>query len=107
MDADSDGWSDLLVVNGHVDDRTWFDSQQSYRMTAQVFQNRGDGTFRDVSRGAGAYFGKALLGRGVASGDLDRDGLLDVVVSNQLDLAAVLRNESQAAGRALVLKLVG
>lgn len=107
MDADSDGWSDLLVVNGHVDDRTWFDSQQSWRMTAQVFQNRGDGTFRDVSRGAGPYFGKALLGRGAASGDLDRDGLLDVVVSNQLDSAAVLRNESQAAGRALVLKLVG
>ncbi|MFM7918704.1 MAG: FG-GAP repeat domain-containing protein, partial [Planctomycetaceae bacterium] len=49
MDADSDGWSDLLVVNGHVDDRTWFDSQQSCRMTAQMFQNRGDGTFRDVS----------------------------------------------------------
>jgi hypothetical protein len=107
MDADNDGWSDLLVVNGHVDDRTWFDADQPYRMTAQMFQNRGDGTFREVTGDAGAYFGRALLGRGLATGDLDRDGRLDAVVSNQLDPSAVLRNESDVDGRSLVLKLVG
>ncbi|MFN9291483.1 MAG: CRTAC1 family protein [Planctomyces sp.] len=107
MDADNDGWSDLLVVNGHVDDRTWFDAAQPYRMTAQMFQNRGDGTFREVTGDAGAYFGRALLGRGLATGDLDRDGRLDAVVSNQLDPSAVLRNESDVDGRSLVLKLVG
>jgi len=107
MDADNDGWSDLLVLNGHVDDRTWFDAEQPYRMTAQMFQNRRDGTFREVTSGAGAYFGRPLLGRGLATGDLDRDGRLDAVVSNQLDPSAVLRNESEGGGQSLVLKLVG
>lgn len=107
MDADNDGWSDLLVVNGHVDDRTWFDADQGYRMTAQMFQNRGDGTFREVTSGSGEYFSKPRLGRGLAAGDFDRDGRLDAVVSNQLDPSVLLRNESEGGGRSLVLKLVG
>ena len=107
LDADNDGWNDLLVVNGHVDDRTWFDAEQSYRMRSQLFQNRGDGTFREVSGAAGPYFAKPLLGRGLATGDLDRDGRLDVVAANQLDSSAVLRNESEAVGGSLVLRLVG
>ena len=74
---------------------------------SQLFQNRGDGTFREVSGAAGPYFAKPLLGRGLATGDLDRDGRLDVVAANQLDSSAVLRNESEAVGGALVLRLVG
>ncbi|MEY2725463.1 MAG: hypothetical protein RLZZ458_1330 [Planctomycetota bacterium] len=107
LDADCDGWNDLLVVNGHVDDRTWFDAEQSYRMPAQMFANRRDGTFSEVSKEAGEWFETASLGRAAAAGDLDRDGLLDVVVSNQLDPSVVLRNESTPAGATIVLRLVG
>ena len=107
LDADCDGWNDLLVVNGHVDDRTWFDAEQAYRMPAQMFANQRDGTFAEVSTQAGEWFGTASLGRAAAAGDLDRDGLPDVVVSNQLDPSVVLRNESEPAGASLVLKLLG
>lgn len=107
LDVDNDGWNDLLVANGHVDDRTWFDEEQPFRMTPQVFENQNDGTFRDVSGGAGPYFLKETLGRAVATGDLDRDGRLDVVVSHQLDPSIVLRNDTPASGKSIILRLVG
>lgn len=107
LDADNDGWNDLLVVNGHVDDRTWFDPEQLYRMPAQMFANAGDGTFREVSDDAGDWFSTPALGRSTAAGDLNRDGRLDVVVSNQLDRSVILQNDSTAGGESMVLKLRG
>ncbi|MBL8810400.1 MAG: CRTAC1 family protein [Planctomycetaceae bacterium] len=106
-DIDNDGWNDLIVANGHLEDRTWFDKDQPYRMTTQVFQNRKDGTFREVSNGSGEYFQKPRLGRAVATGDLDRDGRSDVVISNQLDPSVILQNETPSGAKSLVLRLIG
>ncbi|MFO0977020.1 MAG: CRTAC1 family protein [Planctomycetaceae bacterium] len=107
IDIDNNGWNDLLVANGHLEDRTWFDADQPYRMTTQLFENRKDGTFRDVSAAGGEYFLKPRLGRAVAAGDLDRDGRVDVVISNQLDPSAILHNETNAEGKSLTLRLYG
>lgn len=107
LDTDNDGWLDLLVANGHVDDRTWMELGEPYRMRPQLFRNAGDGTFADVSNWSGEYFRKEWLGRAVAIGDLDRDGRIDAVVSHQLGPSLVLHNESPAGNAAIVLRLVG
>lgn len=108
VDLDSDGWLDLLVTNGHVDDRTWMpNGGEPYQMRPKVYRNRRDGTFADVSDSCGEYFASEWLGRGLAVGDLDRDGQLDAAVAHQLAPSIVLRNETSTAGHSLVLQLVG
>lgn len=107
IDIDNNGWNDLLIANGHLEDRTWFDADQPYRMTTQLFENRKDGTFREVTASGGEYFLKPRLGRAVAAGDLDRDERVDVVISNQLDPSAILHNQTSAEGKSLTLRLYG
>jgi len=107
LDADNDGWLDLIVANGHVDDRTWMAHGEPYRMRPQIYRNAGDGTFADVSDWSGDYFRREWLGRGVATGDLDRDGKIDAVVSHQLAPSVGLKNETPTDHAALVLCLVG
>ncbi len=111
LDFDNDGWLDLFVANGHVDDMRWQKGNPPYRMPPQLFQNERNGRFADVSRVAGEYFAGEWLGRGVAVGDIDNDGDIDVVVSHQLDPACILRNDTQAnaaqPARAAFIRLVG
>lgn len=106
IDIDNNGWTDLIVANGHVDDRTWVKASQPYRMLPQVFENIQDGTFREVSEGAGSYFTEPTLGRGLAIGDLDRDGRMDAVVSHQLAPSVILRNETECRN-SVTLRLIG
>ncbi|MEI7701025.1 MAG: CRTAC1 family protein [Planctomycetia bacterium] len=107
IDIDNNGWVDLVVANGHTNDLTWTPEKIPYRMQAQVFQNPGNGRFKDVSLEAGEYFQKPVLGRALAKADFDRDGRLDMVISHQQDGSVVLMNETPAAGNSLVLRLVG
>ncbi len=102
-DFDADGRLDLIQVNGHVLDRARLGVPLAMRPT--LLRNPG-GRLSDASAGAGPWFARPTLGRGLAVGDLDRDGRPDVVV-NALDApAAILRNVS-AAGRSIALDLVG
>ena len=107
IDVDNNGWKDLLVVNGHTNDRTWSGPSAPYRMTPQIFENQGNALFVDVSNAAGDYFHRELLGRGMAMGDLDRDGRMDAVVSQQVDPSVILQNETKSAGSSLFLRLIG
>ena len=107
IDVDNNGWKDLLVVNGHTNDRTWSGPSAPYRMTPQLFENQGNASFVDVSSAAGDYFHRELLGRGMAMGDLDRDGRMDAVVSQQIDPSVILHNEAKSAGSSLFLRLIG
>jgi enediyne biosynthesis protein E4 len=97
-DFDNDGWPDIAVSNRHIDDNADVHGQPSaYAQPPEIYQNLGGKRFKLASRGAGAYFDSAHLGQGMASGDLDDDGDLDLVVSTKDGPPALLRNDTPAA----------
>lgn len=105
LDADLDGWPDLVVANGHVDDFT--EQDIPFRMRPQFFYNR-EGEFVELSADRlGSFFQQEQVGRGLARLDWNRDGLDDFVVSRLFDPAALVLNQSSRAGRAVRIKLVG
>jgi len=94
VDFDNDGWPDLLVVNGHVDDNLPSNGDVLPQAEpAKVWSNQGDGRFRLV-RDPGPFFAVDHVARGAAFGDLDNDGDMDVVISLMDRRPAVLLNES-------------
>jgi tetratricopeptide (TPR) repeat protein len=105
IDFDLDGWWDLVLANGHIDDFRF--RNERWKMPSQVFQNLGDGTFRDVSEQVGDYFAGEYLGRGVARLDWDRDGDDDAVIVHQDAPLALLRNDTQDKGHWLAFDLRG
>lgn len=107
LDFDNNGWLDLVVANGHIDDFSWANAEERYAMPPQFFRNEGNGTFQDVSLWSGEYFQKNWLGRGLAVGDLDNDGDQDFVVSHQRTASPVLINETEAIPSSVLIRLVG
>lgn len=106
-DFDNDGWRDLFVGQGHVmDDIADTDPALAYREPLLLARNLF-GRFFDVSRRAGPVFQSELAARGVVFGDLDNDGLLDVVVNANDAQALVLRNTTRPAGNRLTVRLEG
>lgn len=103
-DFDLDGWHELFIANGHIDD--WRDrTGDPWQMSPQLFSYDGQ-KWHETTDSAGEYFKQKFLGRAVASADYDRDGDLDLAVSHQNSNAAVLKNES-ANGHWLQIRLVG
>ncbi len=93
LDVDHDGRKDILLVNGHVFpevDRV--PGGPKYRQQRLLFWNVGGGKFKDLSDSAGAGISSAWSSRGAASGDLDNDGSLEVVINNFGDRPSLLKN---------------
>jgi len=107
LDYDNDGWKDLIVAQGHDLDTVEINYPNlHYREPMLLVRNTGNG-FIDVSADSGAVFRQSWLGRGLAIGDIDNDGRVDVVVATNDGPAHVLHNETPTQNHWLILKLVG
>ena len=99
FDFDNDGDLDLFKVNS--------DLSRLFGQEDQVFENLGDGRYRDVSGKMGPYFHEARMGRGAAFADYDNDGDADVIINNLGSPAVLLRNDGGNRNHSLSLRLVG
>ena len=108
MDADLDGFMDLSAVNGHIDDTVRNVRRGvNYEQPPQFFLNDGKGHFRDVASEIGAGFAAPRVGRGLAYGDFDNDGDLDLLITTNNGPAYLFRNDQTAGNRSVRLRLVG
>ena len=108
FDVNLDGWLDLMVANGHIDDTVRnIRGNIGYAQPPQLFLNHGKGTFREVAAQAGTEFAQPKVGRGVACGDFDRDGDLDLLVTTNNGAAYLYRNDQNAGNRSVRFRMVG
>ena len=112
LDANLDGALDLAAANGHIDDtvrsiRGNVGYAQPPQLFLNNFLNQGKRTFRDVTSEVGDAFGQPKVGRGLACGDFDRDGDLDILITTNNGPAYLYRNDQLAGNRSIRFRLVG
>ena len=108
FDFDNDGWPDLLLVNGHVYPEV--DKQHlgsSYQEPRILYHNEGNGTFNDISAGAGTGITTATSARGLAIGDLSNNGQLAAVISNMNARPSLLVNQVRSGNHWVEFRTVG
>lgn len=108
LDVDLDGRLDLAVANGHIDETVRnIRGNVGYAQPPQLFLNQGGGKFREAASEAGTDFAKARVGRGLAFGDFDRDGDLDLLLTTNNGPAYLYRNDQSSGRRAIRFYLTG
>jgi enediyne biosynthesis protein E4 len=108
LDVDNDGWLDLLYVNGHVyPEINGMNGPVHYKQPKVLYQNLGNGKFRDVSAFAGPAITIPMSARGCAFGDFDNDGLMDVLVNPINTAPQLLHCKSRSGNNWITLKLFG
>jgi hypothetical protein len=107
FDYDLDGWLDLFVANGHIEDAIErVQPRVRYAEPPHLFHNLGDGKFAEATQSAGAAFATPRVARGAAYGDINNDGALDLLVATNGGPAVLFRNMGTTNNR-LRIKLVG
>jgi enediyne biosynthesis protein E4 len=108
FDYDNDGKVDLILANGHPDDMIESYSQQvRYKEPLLLFHQELDGKLSNVSDHGGPVFQKLFAARGLAVGDYNNDGAVDVLVANNGGAPVLLRNNAAKGNNWLGLKLEG
>ena len=108
FDGDLDGHLDLAVANGHIDETVRnIRGNVGYAQAPQLFLNDGAGKFHDVAANVGGEFDQPKVGRGLAYGDFDRDGDLDLLMTTNNGPAFLYRNDQKAGNRSVRLQLRG
>ena len=108
VDIDNDGWQDVFLANGHVYPELELAGLDTpFKEPKILYHNLRNGRFEDVSARAGSGLGLLRSARGVAFGDFDNDGDLDIVVNNMNDTPTLLRNDGGNKNRWLKVKTIG
>lgn len=106
FDMDNDGWLDLFLANGHVyPQMDLVRDGPPYRQPMLLFRNNRDGTFDDVSNVLAGI--PPASRRGVAFGDLNNDGQIDMVIINTGELPTLLLNQTESKNHRVLFQLVG
>ena len=108
VDYDNDGWKDLLIAQGHdMDNVSLSFPQLHYREPISLLRNIDGKKFVDVAPVSGEVFRERWAGRGMAIGDINNDGMIDAVVTENDGPAHILMNETKTSNHWLGLELVG
>jgi hypothetical protein len=108
FDYDNDGDMDLFLCNGHPElNVAKMVPGVTYAEPMMLYRNAGRGTFEDVSKRSGPIFSKLVAGRGLAIGDFDNDGSVDVLASINDGAPILLKNNAGRRNHWLGLRLVG
>jgi hypothetical protein len=108
FDADLDGLLDIAIANGHIDETVRnIRGNVGYAQPAQLFQNQGGRKFHDVAAEVGGGFDQPKVGRGLAVGDFDRDGDLDLLLTTNNGSAFLYRNDVLNSNQSIRFRLVG
>ena len=107
-DFDNDGYVDLFVAAGHLDDNiNAINPAITYAQQNQLFWNQGDSTYADVSNSSGNGMLLKKVSRGAALGDYDNDGDIDILITNSNQTPDLLRNDAPEQNHWLIFTTVG
>ncbi len=108
FDADLDGRLDLIAANGHIDETVRnIRRNVGYAQPPHLFLNMGKNGFRDVASQIGSDFATPKVARGVACGDFDGDGDVDVLITTNRGPALLYRNDVMNGNKSVRFRLVG
>lgn len=105
VDLDLDGWMELFVTNGHINDQRQLGVE--WQMAPQLFRTTDGQRWSDISLQSGDFMVQKALGRGVALLDANRDGRQDIAVGYQDRPMALVINETKSTGSFVTLSLTG
>jgi hypothetical protein len=107
VDYDNDGWPDIFVADGHIEDAIErVQKRVSYAEPPHLFRNLGGGKFEEVTKSLGDSFVSPKVARGAAYADIDNDGALDILLTTNGGAAFLFHNEG-GRNHSLRVKLVG